>query len=335
MSRNKLHGVLTAEDLKLYHSLPYEERPKLIFDGDQTIAADHINPYLFDAPDILIERRPQPLCDVPRMIYGNKPVDGGNLIIEANELEDFLRREPRAKKFIRRLIGGEEFINNLPRYCLWLVDATPNEIRSMPGVYKRVEAVRQMRLVSRNADTRKLADRPHLFRDTNVFDHYIAVPRVSSERRKYIPIGFLTAEVIVGDSMSVVPNATLYHFGILTSSVHMAWMRRVCGRLKSDYRYSGTVVYNNFIWCEPTAEQRQSIEHSAQKILDARAKYPDSSLADLYDEVTMPRGLRAAHQENDNAVLDAYNFDRDWEEAEIVSRLMEMYSDLAGTSNDF
>ena len=333
MSRNKLHGVLTAEDLKLYHSLPYEERPKLIFDGDQTIAADHINPYLFDAPDILIDRRSQPLCDVPRMIYGNKPVDGGNLIIEANELDDFLRREPRAKKFIRRLIGGEEFINNLPRYCLWLVDATPNEIRSMPGVYKRVEAVRAFRLASKKAATRDDAETPWLFQIIGQpSSNFIAIPRTTSDRRKYIPMGFLSPDVIVTD-VQCLPDATLYHFGILTSSVHMAWMRRVCGRLGTGYRYSGTVVYNNFIWCTPTEQQRRKIESTAQKILDARAKYPDSSLADLYDEVTMPKELRAAHFDNDNAVLDAYDFDRDWEESEIVSQLMEMYSDLTETMN--
>ena len=307
--------------------------PKLIYEGEQMIEAKNINAYLIDAPNVLIGSRTKPLCKVPAMRNGSIPIDGDALKIEADELEDFIRQEPRAEKFIRKLIGGRELIHNEARYVLWLVEATADEIASMPLVAERVVAVRQFRLSSTRKATIKAAEFAHLFAEryppTN---SYIAVPRVSSERRKYIPIGFFDGETIATNQVLIIPEATVYHFGVLTSIVHMAWMRVVCGRLEVDYRYSAKIVYNNFPWCTPTAAQRRKIRRTAQRILDIRARYPECSLAFLYDESTMPDELRAAHLENDNAVLDAYGFDREISEAEIVSRLMAMYQELVSSS---
>ena len=302
---------------------------KLLFDNDKSREASNINAYLMDAPDVFIESRSKPLCDVPAIRKGNQPTDGGNLIIEASDLNEFLAREPKAERFIKRLIGSKEYINNKPRYCLWLKDASPSDLRQMPAVLERMEGVRKMRETSSDAATRKLADYPHLFRETNNPETYIIVPSVSSERRRYVPMGFLTADTIPTNLVLIIPNATLYHFGFLESNVHMAWMRAVCGRLKSDYRYSKDVVYNNFPWPNPTEEQKAKIEQTAQAILDARAKYPDSSLADLYDELTMPVELRKAHQDNDRAVMQAYGFDvKTMTESQCVAELFKLYQEL-------
>ncbi len=315
------------------------DAPKIIFDGEDKIVAENINGYLLDAPNIFIERRNEPLCNVPEMFRGNMPVDGardkdgknvgGNLMIKAEDYENFIKKEPAAQKFIRPYIGAEEFINGKKRYCLWLVDATPNEIKNMPLVYKRVKAVREFRLNSKREATKKFADTPALFQEIRQpSTNYIALPIVSSENRKYIPMDFLTPEIICTDRLTLIPNAGLYEFGVLTSIVHMAWMRVTCGRLKSDYNYSNSIVYNNFVWCEPMAEQRAKIEMTAQKILDARAKFPDSTLADLYDETLMPPELRRAHAENDAAVMAAYGFRAEMTEAEIVAALMKKYLQL-------
>lgn len=292
------------------------------------IAAANICPYIIDAPNIWIESRTKPLCDVPLCTRGNQPTDGGNLIIEAEDYENFIRREPNSKLYIKKLIGAKEFINKKDRYCLWLVDVSPKVIREMPLVVERIRKVREMRLASTFPDTRAMADTPTTFRETWNPDTYIVIPRVSSENRRYVPMGFLGSDTIPTDSVIIIPDATLYHFGILTSNVHMAWMRVVCGRLEMRYRYSKDIVYNNFPWCQPTEEQKARIEQTAQAILDARAKYPDSSLADLYDEVTMPPELRKAHQENDRAVMAAYGFSTKISESECVAELFKMYQEL-------
>ena len=302
---------------------------KKIYDNDKVREATNINAYLMDAPDVFIDSRSKPLCDVPVMRKVNQPTDGGNLIIEKDDYDSFVSREPEAKKYIRKLIGAREFINNIPRYCLWLVNITSAEIRKMPLVMKRIEAVKEMRLASNDAGTRKLACTPHLFRETVNPDSSVVVPRVSSERRKYVPMGFIGKDIIVTDAILLIPDASRYHFGILESNVHMAWMRAVCGRLKSDYRYSKDVVYNNFPWPTPTVEQKAKIEQTAQAILDARTKYPDSSLADLYDDLTMPVELRNAHQDNDRAVMQAYGFNvKTMTESQCVAELFKLYKEL-------
>ena len=293
----------------------------------QTISASNINAYLIDAPDIWIENRTKPLCAVPEMTTGNRPADGGHLIIEAGDYEEFIKKEPAAIPYIKKLTGAQEYINNKPRYGLWLVGISPAQLRSMPLVMQRVQACRDDRL-NGAPDRQKLAATPWLFRETNNYDSYIIVPAVSSEKRRYIPLGFMDKDTIPTNLVQIIPNATLYHFGILTSNVHMAWMRVVCGRLKSDYRYSKDIVYNNFPWPTPTDEQKARIEATAQAILDARAKYPDSSLADLYDEVTMPPELRHAHQDNDRAVMAAYGFSTKMSESDCVAELFKMYQAL-------
>ena len=289
-----------------------------------------INPYLVEGKPVFIEARRKPICDVPLFVRGSQPTDDGNFILTAEEKDEFLAKEPQAEKFIRPFMMGKDFIDRKPRYCLWLVDAMPQDIRKCPEVMKRVTAVREFRLNSKKPATQRKADTPTLFdevRDSKT--DYIALPKVSSQNRRYIPMDFLSHNIIAGDKLFMLSEVSLYHFGVLMSNVHMAWMRVVAGRLKSDYSYSNTVVYNNFPWCTPTDAQRAKIEKTAQGILDARAKYPDSSLADLYDEVLMPPELRKAHQANDRAVMEAYGF---WgklnTESECVAQLMKMYQKL-------
>jgi hypothetical protein len=295
----------------------------------------NINPYLIEAPTVFIERRTKPLCDAPEMVFGSMPNDGGNLIIEAKELEGFLSAEPKAAKFIKRFVGADEFINNIPRYCLWLMGAAPSEIRAMPLVMARVERVREGRLASKREATRKRADAPMLFGEIRQPEtRYLVVPRVSSERRRYIPIGFLPPEIIASDGTQFITNATLYHFGILTSNAHNAWMRAVCGRLKSDYRYSKDIVYNNFPWPGATDKQKANIGKLAQGVLKARAKCPNSSLADLYDPLAMPIELSKAHRELDRAVMKLYGFDNDTPESAIVAELMQMYQRFTTAFDD-
>ena len=309
-----------------------------LYTNERMQLVDNINAYLLVSDNIFIENIKKPLCNVPEMVKGSIPVDGGNLIIEAEDYAEFIKKEPNAKPFIKNLVGSEEFINNKDRYCLWLDKIKPAEIRHCPLILERISKVREMRLASSKEATRKFADYPMRFMEIRQPEtDYLLIPRVSSENRKYIPIGYISKDVISTDANMILPNATLYHFGVLTSNVHMAWMRAVCGRLKSDYRYSNTIVYNNFPWCSPTDEQKAKIEKTAQGILDARALYPDCSLADLYDELTMPPELRKAHQENDKAVMEAYGFRikdeqtgkfRWLTESETVARLMHMYQEL-------
>ena len=306
-----------------------DNKDKLIFDGDQVIKAKHINAYLIDAPDVFVGSRSKPICDVPEIGIGNKPIDGGNYLFEKDEMEAFIKLEPKSEQYFRPWYGAVEFIHQMPRYCLWLGDCTPAELRSMPHCLKRIEAVREMRLASKSEGTRKLADRPTRFHVENMpTGNFIIVPSVSSERRCYIPMGFMPPTVFASNLVLIIPDATLYHFGVLESSVHMAWMRVVCGRLKSDYRYSKDIVYNNFPWPEVREEQQDRIVQTAQAILDARALYPDSSLADLYDPITMPPELRKAHRDNDRAVLAAYNLPTSLTEPEVVSHLFTLYNSL-------
>ena len=301
---------------------------KKIYTSDNFRIVKSINPYLIDAPVVFINSRSKPICKVPNMTTGNRPADGGHLIIEADEYDDFLKKEPSAKKYIKKLTGAVEYINNKKRYCLWLVDANPAEVRKMPEVMKRIEACRNDRLQGA-PDRQKLADTPMVFRETKNPKSYIIVPRVSSENRRYIPLGFLNDEIIPTDSATIIPEAGLYEFGILTSNVHMAWVRAVCGRLKSDYRYSKDIVYNNFPWPEPTEQQKEMIKQTAKAVIDARNLYSDSSLADLYDELTMPSELRRAHQQNDKAVMQAYGFSiKNTTESICVAELMKMYQKM-------
>ena len=300
-----------------------------LFTSERMQAVENINAYLIDAPDVFIENRNKPLFDVPLMTTGNRPADGGHLIIEADDYDEFISKEPRALPYIKKLVGSAEFINNKKRWCLWLVGISPAELRKMPLVLQRVEACKADRENAPDAGRRKLAERPTQFREINNPDTFIVVPAVSSERRRYVPIGFLNKDTIATNLVITIPGANLYHFGILTSNVHMAWMRAVCGRLEMRYRYSKDVVYNNFPWPTPTDDQKAKIEQTAQAILDARALYPDASLADLYDETTMPPELRKAHQQNDKAVMMAYGF---WgrlnSEPACVAELMRMYQEL-------
>ena len=305
--------------------------PKVIYDNEKQKNAENINAYLIDAPSVFVESRNKSICLVPQMVYGNKPVDGGFLFLTKEERDDILKKEPQIEKYIKRIYGSVEYINNKERYCLWLVGASPVDLRSSNFIHNRIENVRQFRLASSKKATQDSAAFSNVFqevRQPNV--DYIIVPRVSSENRRYVPMGFMSPEIIVNDSVQIIPDATLYHFGILESNVHMAWMRAVCGRLKSDYRYSKDIVYNNFPWPTPTEEQKAKIEQTAQAILDARAKYPDSSLADLYDELTMPVELRKAHQDNDRAVMQAYGFPvkSTFTESQCVAELFKMYQEL-------
>ncbi len=312
-------------------SIARNSTPKRLYTSDRVQIVQNINGYLVDAPTVFIESKSKPICNVPTMTTGNRPADGGHLIIEAEDYNDFITSEPNAIKYVKKLVGSTEFINGKKRYCLWLVGVSPAELRKLPQVMMRVEACKKDREDSPDAGRRKLAERPTQFREINNPEAYIVVPAVSSERRKYVPMGFLGSDTIPTNLVTIIPNANLYHFGVLTSNVHMAWMRFVCGRLKSDYRYSKDIVYNNFPWPTPTEEQKAKITHTAQSILDARALYPDCSLADLYDEAVMPPELRKAHQQNDKAVMQAYGF---WgklnTETECVAELMKMYQELIG-----
>lgn len=309
-------------------------KPAKIYTGTQVIEAKNINAYLLDAPSVFIEKRNQPICEVPMMCKGSQPTDGGNLLFDTKEsVEQLVKAEPLAAKYIREFVGADEFIKGKRRYCLWLVNANPSDLKKCPEIMRRVAAVRETRLKSTKAATRKQAETPTLFTEIRQpSSTYVVVPEVSSEKRRYVPIGFMDEKTVCSNLVFIVPEAELYHFGVITSNVHMAWMRVVCGRLKSDYRYSNTLVYNNFPWPTPTEQQKLKIEQTAQAILDARALYPDSSLADLYDELTMPPELRKSHQANDRAVMDAYGFVKGsparTSESACVAELMKMYQTL-------
>ena len=319
-------------------SVAPDDKSKTIYLSDkQAVTADNINAYLIEGENIWIFSRNKPICNVPQIISGNRPTDGGYLLLDEKDKNELLKTDPLSKKYIKQFMMGYEFINGVKRYCLWLVGVQPNELRNMPRVYKRVQQCKEARLNSPDEGRRKLANTPALMREQVNPEKFIAIPKVSSQNRKYIPMGYLDQSVIAGDKLFMIPDATLFHFGILMSNVHMAWTRAVCGRLKSDYSYSINIVYNNFPW--PAVETqnfvslRDNIEQTAQAILDARALYPDSSLADLYDELTMPIELRKAHQNNDRAVMQAYGFDpkeyTDDKESLIVAELFKLYNQLS------
>ena len=300
-----------------------------IFDGQKVTIASNISPYLLDAPTIFIDRRSEPLCGVPSFVRGCQPTDDGNFILTEEERDELLKQEPQAAQFIRPFMMGKDFIQRKPRYCIWLVGANPSDLKKCPSILQRVSNVREFRMKSTKAATRAKADTPTLFDEIREPQTaYVSFPTVSSGARSYIPVDYLPQEIIPGNKIYFMQDASLYHFGVVVSLVHMAWNRMVCGRLKSDYNYSNTIVYNNFPWPQPAEAQRQKIEQTAQAILDARNLYPTSSLADLYDETVMPPELRKAHRANDAAVLEAYGFPKDATESDIVARLFKMYQDL-------
>jgi type I restriction-modification system DNA methylase subunit len=310
----------------------HHKKEKLVFDGNRRIEAKNINPYLIDAPNVFVESRAKPLCNVPVMKLGNKPSDGGSLIVSDDERSEILIREPALEKYILPYVGAREFINGGSRWCFWLQGADLGDFRKSKELYKRLEEVREFRLASTAEPTRKMAETPYKFFFVSQPDStYLLIPSASSQRRDYVPIGFMPPRVISSNLNMIVPNATLYHFGITTSHFHNAWMRAIAGRLKSDYRYSGNIVYNNFIWPNPTDEKRQQIESLAQAILDARANYPDSSLADLYDPITMPPDLYKAHKALDKAVEQAYGVNFNGDEEKIVAYLFRLYAEATKT----
>ncbi|PHA24285.1 methylase [Bacillus wiedmannii] len=303
-------------------------KEKIIYDGELKYPAKNINPYLLDRSNIFIDSRTNPICNVLEMISGNRAADGGHLIINESELNDFVKREPNSKKYIKELVGGNEMLHNEKRYCLWLVNVEPSEIRKMPLVMNRIEETKKSRL-NGALDRQKLADTPSLFRETRNPEKYILIPSVSSEKRRYIPIGFFGKNHIPLAPALIIPDADMYYFGILNSNVHMAWVRAVAGRREGRYRYSKKIVYNDFPWPEVSDEGKMKIEKTAQRILDARKLYPNSTLADLYDELTMPVELRKAHQDNDRAVMEAYGMDvRTTSESDALTKLFELYDAL-------
>ena len=310
-------------------SIGYKPREKILYDNGKEKIVNNINPFLVDAPTIFIESRKNPISKVPKIMKGSIPVDDGNLLLSDEEYRNLIAKRPDATSLIKRFLGAKEFLHNKKRWCLWLLKVSPQRIKSIPEVYQRVLNVKEFREKSAKAATRKYANYPTRFMEIRQPESsYLIIPSHSSEKRRYIPIGYESSDTICGNANLLVPNAELYHFGVLTSNVHMAWMRAVAGRLEMRYRYSNDIVYNNFPWCNPTPEQKAKIEKTAQAILDARALYPDSSLADLYDELTMPPELRKAHQENDRAVMQAYGFSTKMTESECVAELMKMYSKL-------
>ena len=304
---------------------------KVIYAATVNQFIKNINPYLLAGDNVIVYAQRKPFGDIPAMVYGNKPADGGHLIIEKEDYDAFVSQEPKAIPYIRKYVGAAEFLRNEDRYCLWLKGANPKELKSMPLVMKRIEQCKAVRSNSVAAAIRKFADTPTLFAQITQPEGkpYIIVPAHSSAARRYIPLGFVSPDVISSNAVFIIPDASVFQFGVLMSNVHNAWMRTTCGRIKSDYRYSKEIVYNCFPWPTPTEEQKKRIEETAQAILDARALYPDCSLADLYDEIAMPPELRKAHQANDKAVMQAYGF---WgklnTESECVAELMKMYQKL-------
>jgi hypothetical protein len=299
-------------------------------DGTLSVAiTTNISPYLVTGGDIALPSRTQPICDVPPVIYGNKPADGGHLLIEPEDYAAFISANPGAKPFVRAMVSAEEFLHGEQRYCLWLADASPTVIRDNRGVRERVEAVREFRLKSTKAPTRKAADRPTLFAEVRQPSRtYIVIPLHSSETRRYIPFGYFDASVIVHNSCTAIPDATIYHFGVLTSGMHMAWTAVVCGRIKSDYRYSNKIVYNNYPWPAPSDRQREEIEQRAQAVLDARSQFPRSTLDELYDPLAMPPALVDAHAALDRAVDRAYRAKAFVSDRERVEHLFSLYEQV-------
>ena len=311
-----------------------EPREKLLYTGEIPQKVTHINSYLLDTPDVFVESRAAPLCKVPPMVYGNKPTDGQFLFLTAEVRSDILAREPALAPYIRRAYGAEEFINNKERFCLWLKDAPPKLLNRSPFLKERLDQVQKFRQESPKLATQLSAMTPSLFQEIRQPEsEYILVPRHSSEQRLYIPLGFVSPEIIATDAVQIIPNADLLHFGVLTSSAHMAWMRLVCGRLEMRYRYSAYLVYNTFPWPKLNSKLTDAIRKSAQAILDARARHPGTSLADLYSRRSMPSDLLTAHQANDRAVLAAYGLPSNASETDIITYLLRRYKQLKNKSN--
>ena len=329
---NEARGVAAVHCVIIGFSL-FDRSAKTIFEyGDakgqpHALPARNINAYLVDAPDVFLEKRRSPICPVPATAFGSMPNDGGHLLLSETARDELLRAEPAAKKWIRRLAGSEELINDIPRFCLWLQGISPAELRQMPGVMARVEKVREQRRASKRETTKNLANAPALFGEIRQpASDYLGIPEVSSENRKYVPIAFLTKDVIATNKLYTVAGATVYHFGVLASAMHNAWIRSVAGRLKSDFQYSAGIVYNNFPWPEsPTEKETGAIEKAAQSVLDARTSFPGSSLADLYDPLSMPQSLLKAHEALDRAVDEAYGRRGFTSDAERVAFLFEFY----------
>ena len=312
----------------------FDRKEKRLYSNNKYEIVKNINAYLIASDNIFIKKQRNPLTsNVPIVIKGFQPTDNGYLILNDDEKNDFIEKEPMASKWIRPFITAKEYVNNINRWCLWLKDISPNELRNLPLIRNRVQACKEWReSQTETGDAYKLRNIPHLMRPSSKFeeDAFIVIPRHTTSSRRYIPFGYIEKGAIPGDSISLMNKAEIYHFGIMESNVHMAWMRTVCGRLGNEYRYTSDIVYNTFVWPNPTQDQKNKIEKTAQMILDARAKYPNSSLADLYDELTMPSELRKAHQENDKAVMEAYGFNwRRMTESECVAELMKMYQQIA------
>ncbi len=316
-------GYAETSNKRIYDYELDEENPVVI-------TVKNISPYLIEGGNTVVVNRSRPLCDVPEIGIGNKPIDDGNFLFTAEERDEFLKLEPRAKKWFRRWLGSAEFINGWERWCLWLGDCPPNELRAMPHCLERVRAVKKFRLASKSAPTRKLAERPTRFHVENIpTKNFIVIPKVSSERRKYIPIGFMGPETLISDLCFINTSISLYHFGVLTSAMHLAWVKQVCGRLKSDFRYSASLVYNNFPWPESLADKHRTVvETKAQAVLDVRTKFPQASLADLYDPEAMPSALQKAHSELDRAVDLCYRNKRFENDRERVELLFARYEQL-------
>ena len=308
----------------------FDRKKKFLYENGLVSNVSTINPYLVDGPNILIKSRSKPLSNVLKMIKGSQPTDGGNLILNESEKSELIKSEPKSKKYIRRYMGANDLIKDKCRYCLWLKDCTPNDLKNMPLILKRLKLVQSSRLNSKKAATQKWAKLPSLFtEDRQPNNDYLMVPVVSSEQRRYIPMAFVSKDVIANTNAQMIPNAGLYEFAILESNMHMGWMRTVAGRMKSDYAYSAKIVYNNFPWPSPTDKQKEKITNTAQEILDARALYPKDSLADLYDPLTMPPELLKAHQNNDRAVMEAYGLPvKTTTESDAVAFLFDLYSKL-------
>ena len=296
--------------------------------------AEHINPYLVDAQNIMVERRSTPISKVPPIGIGNKPIDGGYYLFTEKERDEFIEKEPLSRNLFKPWMGADELLHGYKRYCLYVKDCSPSELQKMPEVLKRIKLVKEYRLSSKSIPTQKLAKYPLSFHVTNIpKSDYILIPSATSSKRKYIPIGFMDKNTIASNLLHIIPNSGLFHFGVLSSIVHMAWMRAVCGRLGNEYRYSGSIVYNNSIWPNPASKQKEAIEKAAQAVLDARKLYPDSTLADLYDPNTMPPELVKAHEKLDKAVKTAYGNEGFETEEEIVASLMKLYKEALDKEN--
>jgi hypothetical protein len=295
----------------------------------------NINQYLIEAPTIFLENRKIPICDVPRMLWGNKPVDGGHLMLTKDERNEMINLEPKTEKYIKQIYGAVEFIHNIERFCLWLVDANPSDLLQIPQILERVKKVKQFRLSSKKKATQNYSEFPTQFMEIRQPDSdYILIPGVSSEKRLYIPMDFISSKVIVNNLVNIIPKASMYHFGVLTSIVHMAWVRSVCGRLKSDYRYSIDIVYNNFPWPTVTQKEIEDISNAANDMLSTRKLFIDSTPADLYHPYLMPKVLRNVHKNLDRVVLKAYKISKNnLSESEIVAKLMRLYQKIVSNKN--